>query len=221
MITKSKHLIIGVFLSVLSICNICAQEQDYEKNKKRHSKLAFFDLRGTNAIDVAIGTTFIDGDLPDPEFEIYFRIGYKRQITNHLSLNLTYNKYNLAFKDIYNEGYMSFDANFEFLFSPYKVFSPFIHAGYGYNASNYFESTSTKVQGALGFECIIMDGVGLKLFGEYNYAFSDELDGLIEGETDDAFIRVGFGVNLYFGGNKRKQKLLSQIDTVIQSNLVK
>ncbi len=51
--------------------------------------------------------------------------------------------------------------------------------------------------------------------------FSDELDGLIAGETDDTFFRIGFGVNLYFGGKKKKQKRLSKIDTVIQSNLVK
>lgn len=221
MITKSKHLIIGVFLSVLSIYNICAQEKKSDDNKELYNKLAFFELRGTNAIDAAIGTSVINGDFPDPEFEIYFRIGYKRFITNHLNINFTYNKYNLAFRDTYNEGFMSFDLNLEYLFSPYKDFSPFIHAGYGYNAANYFESTTTKAQGALGVEYVAMDGVGIKLFAEYNYTFSDELDGLIAGESDDAFFRIGFGVNLYFGGNKRKQKLLSQIDTVIQSNLVK
>ncbi|BAO74598.1 curli production assembly/transport component CsgG [Winogradskyella sp. PG-2] len=181
----------------------------------------FFDYRGTNAIDAALGTAYFDGDLPDPEFEVYFRIGYKRHITNHLGINVIYNKYNIAFKDVYNEGFMSFDANLEFLFSPYTKFSPFIQAGYGYNANNYFEATSTKAQGALGFEYIVMDGVGFRLFGEYNYSFSDELDGLIAGDSDDTFYRIGFGVNLYFGGKKRKQKLLSRIDTVIQSNLVK
>ena len=94
-------------------------------------------------------------------------------------------------------------------------------AGYGYNASNYFETTSDKVQAAAGFEFIVVDGVGLKLFGEYNYSFSDELDGIIAGESDDTFFRMGFGINLYFGGNKRKQRLWSKIDTVIKSNLVK
>jgi curli production assembly/transport component CsgG len=221
MITKSKHLILGVFLFVLSLHNIYAQEQNSEDNKELYSKLAFFELRGTNAIDVAIGTAVINGDFPDPQFDIYFKIGYKRFITNHLNLNFTYNKYSLAFRDTYNEGFMSFDLNLEYLFSPYEEFSPFIQAGYGYNAANYFESTTTKVQGALGIEYVAINGVGLKLFAEYNYTFSDELDGLIAGESDDTFFRIGFGFNLYFGGNKRKQKMLSQIDTVIQSNLVK
>jgi hypothetical protein len=221
MITKSKHLSIGVLLAVFSLNFICAQETNYEDNKKMFNRLAFFDYRGTNAIDVAIGTSIINGDIPDPEFAIYFKIGYKRHLTDHLNLNLTYNKYNIAFKDISNEGFMSFDLNLEYLFSPYTKFSPFIQAGYGYNASNYFETTSTKAQGALGIEYIIANGLGIKLFGEYNYMFSDELDGLIVGGTDDTFFRIGFGVNLYFGGGKKKQKRLSKIDTVIQSNLVK
>jgi hypothetical protein len=221
MITKSKHLIIGVLLVVFSLNFICAQETNSEDNKKRFNRLTFFDYRGTNAIDVAIGASITNGDISDPEFAIYFKIGYKRHLTDHLYLNLTYNKYNVAYKDVSNEGFMSFDLNLEYLFSPYRKFSPFIQAGCGYNASNYFETTSPKAQGGLGFEYIIANGLGLRLFGEYNYMFSDELDGLIAGETDDAFFRLGFGVNLYFGGKKKKQRRLSKIDTVIQSNLVK
>ena len=73
----------------------------------------------------------------------------------------------------------------------------------------------------MGIEYIVMDGLGLKFFGEYNYVFSDELNGLIVGESNDTFLRMGLGINLYFGGNMQKQKLLSYLDTVIKSNLVR
>ncbi|WP_296384878.1 outer membrane beta-barrel protein [Winogradskyella sp.] len=219
--TKYKHLVISVFLTVFSINTICAQEQNLQDSKELYSKLSFYDYRGTNAIDAAIGTSVINGDFTDAEFELYFKLGYKRHITDHLNINFTYNKYNVAFRDLYNEGFMSFDLNIEYLFNPYEEFTPFIQAGYGYNAANYFETTAAKAQGAIGIEYIVTDGLGLKLFGEYNHAFSDELDGLIAGESDDTFFRLGLGINLYFGGNKRKQELLSYIDTVIQSNLVK
>jgi hypothetical protein len=220
MTSKFKYLVTGVLLAVFSLNAIYAQETKSKDNKKMFDRLTFFDLRGTNAIDAAIGTSVINGDYLDPEFAVYFKIGYKRHITNHLNINLTYNKYNIAYKDLFNEGFMSFDLNLEFLFSPYSEFSPFIQVGYGYNAANYFENTSTKAQGTFGIEYILMDALGVKLFGEYNYMFSDELDGLIAGESDDVLYRIGFGVNLYFGGNKRKQKLLSKLNTVIQSNLV-
>jgi len=221
MFTKYKHLFIGVMLAIFSINSIFSQEQDSEDNKILYSKLAFFDYRGTNAVDVAIGSSVINGDYQNPKFEIYFRVGYKYFLTNHINVNLTYNKYNLAFKDVFNEGYMSFDLNLEYMFKPYDRFSPFLFAGVGYNAANYFESTSTKAQGAIGVEYIVADGLGIKLFTEYNYNFGDELDGLIKGDSDDTFFRLGIGVNFYFGGSKRKEKLLSDINTVIKSNLVK
>ena len=111
MITKSIHLTIGVLLVVFSLNFICAQETNSEDNKKRFNRLAFFDYRGTNAIDVAIGMSIINGDIPNPEFGIYFKIGYQRHLTDYL----TYNKYNVAFKDVSNEGFMSFDLNLEYL----------------------------------------------------------------------------------------------------------
>ena len=219
MITKSKYLLLAVVLAVFSASVIHSQNSDDKKvNEKLFKKLRFFDLRGTNAVDLGIGSSIANGDLPDPEFEIYFKIGYKHHITSHLNFNVSYNKYSLAFREVYNEGFMSFDFNLEYLPSPYRRFTPFLFAGGGYNAANYFESTSNKAQGGLGFECIAIEGLGIRLFGEYNYFFSDELDGLIIGNSDDAVWRFGLGVNFYFGGKKRKEKLLSRINTVINSN---
>lgn len=217
----TKRLIISALLVFSSASILLAQDRDFKKEEKYFKKLSFYDFRGTNAVDAAFGTSVINGDFEDPQFEIYFRIGYKRFITEHFNVNFTYNKYNLAFKDIFNEGFMSFDLNLEYLFNPYKRFSPFIAAGAGYNAANYFESTSTKAQGMLGLEYIVYDSLGVKLFAEYNYNFDDELDGLIKGESNDTFFRIGLGVNFYFGGDKKRQKLLSAVNTVINSNLIK
>ena len=66
---------------------------------------------------------------------------------------------------------------------------------------------------------MVMDGLGLKLFSDYNYVLSNEMEGLILPENDESFLRIGLGVNLYLGGNKRKEQILNQIDTVINSNL--
>ncbi|WP_246431464.1 Curli production assembly/transport component CsgG [Winogradskyella flava] len=221
MIIKSRYFFLTIVLTVFSLSALYAQDiKSAEKNKKLYSRLAFFELRGTNAIDAAIGSSITNGDLAESEFEAYFRIGYKRHITSHLNLNFTYNKYSVVFKDVYSEGFMSFDMNLELLISPYKRFTPYLFAGGGYNAANYFENTSTKVQGGLGFECIVTEGFGIKLFGEYNYFFSDELDGLIAGESDDAVWRMGLGINLYFGGSKKREKRLKEIETVINNNLI-
>jgi len=109
-----------------------------EKNEKSIvCKFKFLNLRGSNALEASVGSAIINGDYQDPEFEAYFRAGYKLHLTSHLNVNVTYNKYNIAFKELSNEGFMSFDLNLELLLSPYKKFSPFIYAGGGYNASNF------------------------------------------------------------------------------------
>lgn len=222
MINTAKGKLLIIVLAIFSFNIINGQDlKEKKKNKRLVKKISFLDLRGTNALDIAVGSSILNGDLPNPEFEFYFRIGYKRHLTSHLNFNLSYNKYNIAYEDIFNEGFMSFDFNLEYLIAPFNSFSPYVFVGGGYNADNDFENTINKVQGGLGFEYMLFESFGLKLFGEYNYAFSDELDGLIAGNGDDVIWRMGFGANIYFGGKRKKEKILSKIKTVINSNLIK
>lgn len=220
MINKNKSILLTILITIFISVFANAQEENSELNKELYKQVEFFDIRGTNAIDVAVGTSLINGDYSKPEPEYYFRIGYKHHFTSHLNVNFTFNKYNIAFDDVYHQGYMSFDLNLEYMVSPYNTFSPFVYAGYGYNASNAFETTQAKVQIGAGLEYVVVEGVGVKLFGEYNSVFSNELKGLIIPNKDESFLRIGLGVNLYFGGNKRKEKLLKNIETIINSNLI-
>ncbi|MCK7591393.1 Curli production assembly/transport component CsgG [Subsaxibacter sp. CAU 1640] len=189
-------------------------------NYTRKKKIEFYELRGTNAFDAGAGTSILNGDLVDPIFEIYFHLGYKRYLFPHLNLNVSYNKFNLAYKDVYNEGFMSFDANLESTLMPHHRFSPFVFAGAGYNAANYFEQTAMKIQGGGGIEYMLVEGFGLKLYTDYNYVLSDELDGLIAGASDDTYFRIGFGFNYYFGGEKKKNRILKDQPSIINSNQI-
>ena len=221
MIAISKNQLLIVFLAIFSQIGYAQEEKKPQDNKSLYQKLAFYDLRGTSAVDAGFGTSLITSDYPEPEFELYFRIGLKQHITEHLNIGLTYNKYNLAFNDTFNEGFMSFDLNLECLVLPYDEFSPFIFGGYGYNASNDFENTQTKLQAGIGVEYIVADGVGVKLFGDYNYTLSNEMEGLIVPDNDESFIRVAIGLNVYFGGKKKRERLMENMETVINSNLIK
>ena len=181
-------------------------------------KTDFYDYRGTNAIDIGIGTSVINGDYMDPLFEIYTHFGYKHYIIPYVNVNIGYHKFNLAYKDLFNEGFMSFDLNLEVLPFPHERVSPFAYAGGGINAANYFTQVDSKVQGGLGVEYIAYEGVGLKLYADYNMVFSDEVDGKVFGDADDVYWRIAFGINFYFGGKKRKAKILKNIPTVIKSS---
>jgi hypothetical protein len=178
----------------------------------------FYAYRGTNAIDIAIGTSVINGDFTDPVFEVFGHIGYKRYIFPYLNINVAYNKFNLANEGVFNEGFMSFDLNLEYTIMPYKKFTPFIFIGGGYNASNDFNQTATKSQAGIGLEYIVADGFGVKLYTDYNTVFSDELEGLVYGDSDDVYWRVGLGINFYFGGKNSKVKALKGQETIIITN---
>uniref|UniRef100_UPI00404AB6A5 Curli production assembly/transport component CsgG n=1 Tax=Gelidibacter sp. TaxID=2018083 RepID=UPI00404AB6A5 len=210
------------FFLVIYICVIAhnglAQQDTLTSVDKALRNQEFYKYRGTNAVEMAAGTSVMNGDLSEPLFEISSRVGYKRIITPHLNISFSYNKFNLGYKEVLNEGFMSFDLNLESTLLPNDKFSPFIFAGGGYNAANYFEQTATKVQGGIGIEYIVMEKVGIKLFSDYNYVFSDELDGVVFGDSDDVYWRVLVGINFYFGGDNKKEKILKGRPTIINSN---
>jgi curli production assembly/transport component CsgG len=196
------------------------EKDTISENKRLWNTLVFFDYRGTNAIDAALGASKTNGDLPDSEYTFYYKIGYKRYILDNLNVNLSYHNYNVAFGNSYNKRFTSFDLNAEYVVSPYTRFSPFFQAGFGYSIQNKSKNTAFKFQWSLGLEYIVSEGIGLKLYGERNTNFTDELDGVREGETNDLGIRLGGGINFYFGGKKKKAERLSRIKTVINSNLL-
>lgn len=223
---QTKHLCCNLqaFKSVLLlICffsfNLLIAQDDNKNNKSSDiPKIDFYDYRGTNVIDVSIGASVINGDYPDPLFDVYWHFGYKHYFIPYLNLGVGYHKFNLAYKDLFNNGYMSFDMNIEILPFPHERFSPFIYFGGGIHASNYFEEVAEKIQGGLGVEYIVYEGVGLTLYADYNSVFSDEVDGKVFGATDDAYWRMALGLNFYFGGKKKKEKLLKNVPTVIKTN---
>ena len=218
MIAKFNYSKVFVFI-IFGIVQLNMTAQTFSKSSNSQ-KSEFYELRGNNVIDLGVGTSIINGDLVDPKFEVYFHVGYKRYIIPYLNINVGYNKFNLAYTDIYNEGFMSFDFNLESTLMPHHKFSPFVFAGGGYNASNSFEQTAFKFQGGGGVEYIVTEGLGLKLYTDYNYVMSDELDGLIAGSTDDTYFRIGFGVNYYFGGGKKKIRIQENEPSIINSNQI-
>ena len=74
-----------------------------------------------------------------------------------------------------------------------------------------------KVQGGVGIEYLATQRIGIKLFADYNNVFSDTLDGLEAGDSDDVYWRMGLGLNFYFG-KQLQSKVSARIPTVIKSN---
>ena len=213
-----KKLIKAVFLLVSFLYGSILMAQQEETPDLTINPKFEKNVRGSNAVTVAGGTSVMNGDLSNPMFEVDFHAGYKRFLGDYLNLNLTYHKFNLAYKDQFNNGFMSFDLNLEVNILPYETFTPFLYVGGGLNASNYFEETDSKIQGGGGLEYLVSPNVGIKVFTDYSHVFSDRLDGLEFGDANDIYWRMGFGLNFYFGGQGRLNRLTANEPTVIKSN---
>ena len=207
------------FCYCLFLCNTLIAQQISKDIPVNNDNSKFGqEIRAKNVLSAAVGTSIINGDYPEALFEIYTHIGYKRFLGSYVNINFGYHKFNLANKDILNEGFMSFDLNLELNLFPHNLFTPFIFVGGGINASNHFVQTDSKVQGGGGLELLVTGAIGIKLFAEYNYLFTDELDGKISGEADDVYWRMAFGVNFYFGKRSSRRKIDKNVLTVINSN---
>ncbi len=176
------------------------ENYNYEKNDALNTEIydrLLEERRGKYGITAALGVSRISGDLPNPEFEFNSKLGVKRYVNPFLNINFTFNKFGLANKQLFNEGYMSFDLNAEYNFLPFDRLTPFAYAGMGSVAANHFESIDAKVQFGAGIEYLVTNNLGLNLYVEHNTAFSDKLDFIEAGTRDDMFYRGGLGLTYY------------------------
>ncbi|RNC86730.1 MAG: hypothetical protein ED556_04740 [Winogradskyella sp.] len=171
-----------------------------EKSISAETKLfdrLYRDRRGKSVINIAAGTSIIDGDLSNSRPEFFGRVGYKRYLNPYLNVNGSLNQFNLRNEGAFDEALTSLDFNAEFTILPYDNLTPFVYSGFGANARNSFSNVDLKFQYGLGLEYLVSDQLGLTLFGEQNILFTDELDGVISGKRDDFYYRFGLGLNFY------------------------
>ena len=190
--------------------NICAQ------NRVNYAD-QFHTLRMDNAVEAAIGAATPAENYTNSQFALFMRLGYKRYVTPHININANINRFNLAYKDVTKEGFMSFDVNIEITLLPYNKLSPFIYIGGGLNTYDVIRKPTSKMQGGLGMEYLVLNNLGIKIFSDYNQVFNDELDGGIYGDSELVFWRAAAGINFYFGGSKRKVKSKSNTSSIINS----
>lgn len=165
-----------------------------------------FERRSKFAIELSGGTSLIDGDYANPVLKPMARGALKYFITPSLNISASTNAVILANKDLIDVGYATFDLNLEFLLLPKDKFSPYIYGGGGYGMNKKFENVHGKIQFGAGAEYMASDVIGIKLFGEYNVNFSDNLDYLEAGVRDDYYYKFGLGLTYYFPDRYKKKK---------------
>ena len=181
---------------------------DYKAEKKREESMRLYDRvvdeapRGTS-LDVSVGATLFDGDLRKKEFGSMASVGLTTKLTPNLNLFGNAKYLNFQGGKTLDEDYFSADLNLEYDVLPTDNFGPYIYAGAGYLFGE--EVSTAKIQYGLGVVYKLSDKLGLRVFGEQNVTFSDEVDFTINGKRDDFYYNFGFGLKYYFGGNSKKQ----------------
>ncbi|SFF07091.1 CsgG/HfaB family protein [Flavobacterium xueshanense] len=170
------------------------QEADVAAIYGRHLQ----ERRSKFAIEISSGVTLMDGDYGSSLLRPMGRGALKYFITPSFNLSASTNVINLANKDRLDVGYLTFDLNGELIILPKDKLSPFIFAGGGFGANRIFDNEHFKLQYGLGLEYMISDKIGIKLYGEHNLNFSDNIDYLKRGVRDDYYYRFGLGMTYYF-----------------------
>jgi curli production assembly/transport component CsgG len=177
-----------------------AKEVEIAKKTKLYNR-EFDDRRSKNSFGLVFGGTRMDGDYSNSALGYNFKLVYKHILSKpNLAINIEVGVMELDKNNTnIEDSALTVDGNFEYIFLPYENITPYVYGGIGSIADKSFNNLDFKVQYGLGFEYIPVDFLGLRLYGEHNITFTDNLDGLVQGKRDDFFWRFGLGINFYFG----------------------
>ncbi|KAF2508336.1 hypothetical protein EYY60_14495 [Flavobacterium zhairuonense] len=177
-------------------------EYDKEKNEADLAQLYNRNLsenrRARFGIEAVGGTAIMQGDYPNPKPMPMVRGAMKFFFSPTFNLSASSNAFQVANRNYMDYGYLSLDLNLECIILPRDVFSPFVFAGTGFEFDHHRENFHSKVQFGAGVEYLVSPHVGIKMYGEFNAAFSDNVDHMVAGVRDDYFYRIGLGMTYYF-----------------------
>jgi curli production assembly/transport component CsgG len=144
----------------------------------------------------------IKGDYVDAKMNLGGKGGIKYFLTDHFNAELNFNMLTFENTEILKKNILASEINLEYLMLPKYKFTPFVYAGVG---SLFLEdNTRYKAQFGGGLEYLFNKNLGLRLMSQYDFGFTDDWDGFINGTQKDQGVRFGLGLNYYFGSKKIK-----------------
>ncbi|MBM1106301.1 hypothetical protein JQC67_09155 [Aurantibacter crassamenti] len=175
-----------------------------------------------NAVTVNGAASVLNGDLGNKTLSAGFNVGYLRTLSPKYSLALSADYLNFKGGSSFEREHMSAQVNLEMNLLPYDNLSPFIYGGGGMifdirhiDATKPTKISAPKLQAGIGLNYKASRNIDVRLFAESNFAFSDELDGVISGKRDDYYYNFGLGLKYKFGGrNKLKKDEVQEIESI-------
>jgi len=157
--------------------------------------------RGSVGINAGLTSNIIKGDYINAKAKIGYRFGIKFFMNERFNLEASFVDFYLENEGIFRRRFNNIDLNLEYVVMPNDKFTPFAYAGLGAIApsNRFFNNLALKANTGVGVEYLVSNSLGLRAFGEYNFGFSDDWDGLISGKRNDNLLRFGVSLNYYFG----------------------
>lgn len=141
----------------------------------------------------------IKDDYVNPATKIGGKLGVKYFVNKNFNLEANVNYFELENEKILSRSFLVTELNLEYLILPKYKFSPYVYAGLG----SLFSKEKALFKGQLGggVEYLVHKNVGLRLSSQYDLGFTDDWEGLINGQRNDQAVRYAFGINFYIGKN--------------------
>jgi len=175
----------------------------YQKEKKDSEETALFDrkpdyTRGKNNVCFSGFGTYVDGDYSNSKVSYGAEITFKL-LPDKTKWNITQSIGFMSLENtkVFVQEYMLLSSNLEYNVLPYDKISPFVYGGGGGIMDANFDKYYLKIQYGGGLEILSFKNVGLKIFAEQNYLFTDQLDLMTRGNKNDSYWKFGVGINMF------------------------
>lgn len=154
-------------------------------------------IRKAISVSASVESQQINGDYKNAENKLGSKIGISMALNDNFSLEASINNIKIKNTAVLNRNFMGPELNLQYMFFPQFKFTPFVYAGVGALFSEYKPFYKANLGG--GIDYIISDNFSTRLYYQYDYGFRDKLDGLVSGKQNDNIMRIGLGLNYYFG----------------------
>lgn len=154
-------------------------------------------IRKAMSVGASLEMQRINGDYKDAENVLGSKISARYSLSRNFNLDASFNTVKIKNTGTVDRTFYGPDLNLEYMFFPQFKFTPFIYAGAGALYSEYKPFYKANLGG--GIDYLLTKNLSARAYYQYDMGFRDKLDGLISGNQNDHIMRLGLGINLYFG----------------------
>lgn len=181
--------------------------EETEADLTRLYNRKYVERKNGGYLGLSTGVSILSADYSKKPTGYAGKVEYDLPLSSYLSLNFSGDFFSLRNDSTFDEKFAGAGIDLKFNVLPFDHLNPYLYAGPGYTFSLASEAPDDmpsgfpKVRYGGGLEYLVSPGLGIKVFGEHNITFSDELEYREHGKRDDHYFLIGAGINIYFGSS--------------------